>query len=221
MSFNSLSELRSNSNISSLLAEVEKSEKTQYDNNDDKIWKPTADASGSGSATIRFLPAPRGEDLPWVKMFSHGFQGRTGLWYIENSLTTLGQPDPVSEFNSELWKNGTEQDKDVVRKQKRKLDFYANILVIDDPKNPENNGKVFLYKFGKSIFNIITDAMDPEFEDETPIDPFNFWEGAAFRLKFRQVDGYRKYDKSSFDSPSPSIPLPRLLGLTSSSLTKL
>ena len=205
MSFNSLSELRkSRGNYDSLLAEVEKADKPQYSNNDDNIWKPTADAVGNGQAIIRFLPAPQGEDVPWVQIWSHGFKGPTGLWYIENSLTTIQQPDPVSEKNTELWNSGVEANKEIARQRKRKLAYYANILVVQDPGNPENNGKVFLFKFGKKIFDKIKDVMQPEFQDETPINPFDFWEGANFRLKFREVDGFRNYDKSSFD-PSSEI----------------
>ena len=159
------------------------------------------DKTGNGYAVIRFLPAPDGEDLPWVKMYSHGFQGPGG-WYIENSLTTIGQKDPVSEYNRTLWNSGNDKDKEIVRKQKRKLSYYANIYVVKDPANPANDGNVFLFKFGKKIFDKIMAAMQPEFEDETPINPFDFWQGANFKLKIRKVDGYWNYDKSEFDSPS-------------------
>lgn len=168
---------------------------------EDRFWKPETDKSGNGYAVIRFLPAPKGEDVPFVRIWDHGFQGAGG-WYIENSLTTLGQPDPVSEYNSQLWNSGVESNKDIVRKQKRRLNFYANILVITDSANPSNEGKVFLYKFGKKIFDKINDVMNPQFADEDPINPFDFWEGANFKLKIRQVEGYRNYDKSEFDSPS-------------------
>ncbi len=168
---------------------------------DDRLWKPEMDKSGNGYAVIRFLPAPDGEDLPWVKLFSHAFQGPGG-WYIENSLTTVSKKDPVSELNRELWNSGNESDKDVVRKQKRKLSFYANIYVVKDPANPQNEGGVFLYKFGKKIFDKIMDVMQPEFEDETPINPFDFWQGANFKLKLQKKDGFWNYDKSEFDSPS-------------------
>jgi hypothetical protein len=171
---------------------------------DDRFWKPEMDKTGVGSAIIRFLPAPEGEDMPWVKIYSHAFQGPGG-WYIENSLTTIGQKDPVSDHNRELWNTGNEKDKETVRKQKRKLTFYSNIYVIKDPANPQNEGKVFLFKFGKKIFDKITAAMQPEFEDEEPINPFDFWNGANFRLKIRKVEGYWNYDKSEFDSPSPLL----------------
>ena len=167
---------------------------------DDRLWKPEMDKTGNGYAVIRFLPAPDGEDLPWVKMYSHGFQGPGG-WYIENSLTTIGQKDPVSEYNRTLWNSGNDKDKEIVRKQKRKLSYYANIYVVKDPANPANDGNVFLFKFGKKIFDKIMAAMQPEFE-ETPINPFDFWQGANFKLKIRKVDGYWNYDKSEFDSPS-------------------
>ncbi len=185
-----------------LVKEVEKLNNTGSSSGDDRFWKPTMDKSGVGSAIIRFLPAPDGEELPWVKMYSHGFQGPGG-WYIENSLTTMGQKDPVSELNRSLWNTGNPKDQDTVRKQKRKLSYYSNIYVIKDPANPQNEGKVFLFKFGKKIFDKIFNAMQPEFEDETPINPFDFWQGANFRLKIRKVEGYWNYDKSEFDSLSP------------------
>jgi hypothetical protein len=186
------------------MKEVEKLDSPQQSNRgDDREWKPTVDQAGNGYAVIRFLPAPQGEDMPWAQLWNHGFQGPTGKWYIENSLTTLKQTDPVSELNSELWNSGVEANKDVARKQKRRLSYYANILVVEDSGNPSNNGKVFLYKFGKKIFDKIKDAMQPEFQDEDPMNPFDFWDGANFKLKIRQVEGYRNYDKSEFSSVSP------------------
>jgi len=184
-----------------LVKEVEKMSTGGSGGTDERFWKPEMDKTGVGSAIIRFLPAPEGEDLPWVKLYSHAFQGPGG-WYIENSLTTLGQKDPVSEHNRELWNSGSEKDKETVRKQKRKLNYYSNIYVVKDPANPANEGKVFLFKFGKKIFDKILAAMQPEFEDEEPINPFDFWQGANFRLKIRKVDGYWNYDKSEFDSPA-------------------
>ena len=188
---------------SKLVKEVEKMNNTGG-GADDRLWKPEMDKSGNGYAVIRFLPAPDGEDLPWVKLFSHAFQGPGG-WYIENSLTTIGQKDPLGELNRELWNSGNDKDKDTVRKQKRKLSFYANIYVVRDPANPQNEGKVFLYKFGKKIFDKIMDVMQPEFEDETPINPFDFWAGANFKLKLQKKDGFWNYDKSEFDTPSPLL----------------
>jgi len=185
---------------SKLVKEVEKLE-SKGGGADERLWKPEMDKSGNGYAVIRFLPAPDGEDLPWVKLFSHAFQGPGG-WYIENSLTTIGGKDPIGELNRELWNSGSDADKDIARKQKRKLSFYANIYVVKDPANPQNEGKVFLYKFGKKIFDKIMDVMQPEFEDETPINPFDFWKGANFKMKLRKVEGYWNYDKSEFDSPS-------------------
>ena len=184
-----------------LVKEVEKMNTGSSGGADERFWKPEMDKTGVGSAIIRFLPAPEGEELPWVKMYSHAFQGNGG-WYIENSLTTIGQKDPVSEYNRELWNSGSDKDKETVRKQKRKLSYYSNIYVIKDPAHPENEGKVFLFKFGKKIFDKILNAMQPEFEDEEPINPFDFWGGANFRLKIRKVEGYWNYDKSEFDSPS-------------------
>jgi hypothetical protein len=183
-----------------LVKEVEKMSTGGSGGADERFWKPEMDKTGVGSAVIRFLPAPDGEDLPWVKLYSHAFQGPGG-WYIENSLTTLGQKDPISEHNRELWNTGTEANKEIVRKQKRKLSYYSNIYVVKDPAHPENEGKVFLFKFGKKIFDKILNAMQPEFEDEEPINPFDFWGGANFRLKIRKVEGYWNYDKSEFDSP--------------------
>lgn len=169
---------------------------------DDRFWKPEVDKSGNGYAVIRFLPAAEGEDLPWNKYWDHGFKGPTGQWYIENSLTSIGQPDPVSEMNSELWNSGIEANKDIVRARKRRLHYVSNIMVIEDPANPANNGKVFLFKFGKKIFDKIMDVMQPQFADEEPVNPFDFWEGANFKLKIRNVEGYRNYDKSEFASAS-------------------
>ena len=170
----------------------------------DNFWRPEVDKAGNGQATIRFLPASEkdGEDgLPWVKIFSHGFQGPGG-WLIDNCLTTKNQQCPVCEHNSTLWNSGIEANKDVVRKQKRKLNYIANVYIVSDPKHPENEGKIKLFKFGKKIFDKVTEAMNPQFEDETPINPFDMWKGANFKLKIRKVEGYQNYDKSEFDSPS-------------------
>jgi len=169
---------------------------------DDRIWKPTVDKAGNGYAVLRFLPSGEGQELPWVRYWDHGFKGPTGLWYIENSLTSIGQPDPVGELNSRLWNSGIESDKDRARDQKRRLHYVVNMLVLQDPSNPSNEGKVFLYKFGKKIFDKIMDSMQPEFADESPVNPFDFWEGADFKLKIRNVEGYRNYDKSEFAAPT-------------------
>ena len=203
----SFKDLKKQSKLGSLTAklvkEVEKMNNTGG-NTDDRIWKLDVDKSGNGYAVIRFLPAPEGEDLPFVKLYSHAFQGPGG-WFIENSLTTLGQKDPVSEYNSLLWNNGTDAGKETERKQKRKLTYVSNIYVVKDPANPENEGKVFLYKYGKKIFDKLTAAMQPEFEDEEAIDPFDFWQGANFKLKAKNVAGYRNYDSSEFAAPSPLL----------------
>jgi hypothetical protein len=176
----------------------------QQQNNyvDDRFWKPTVDKAGNGYAVIRFLPAPAGEELPWVRFWDHGFQGPGGLWYIENSLTSINQADPVSEMNSVLWNTGREEDKQIARDRKRRLHYVANVQVVTDPSNPANDGKVFLYKFGKKIFDKIMDVMQPQFADESPVNPFDFWAGANFKLKIQQVAGYRNYDKSEFANPS-------------------
>ena len=201
----SLSKLKKSSSLDKLLNAVKEDsapqEKKSY--KDDRLWKPEMDKSGNGYAVIRFLPAVDGEDLPWAKVWNHAFQGPTGQWYIENSLTTIGQKDPVSEHNTRLWNTGLESDKELARKQKRKLQYFANIYVVSDSKHPENEGKVFLYRFGKKIFDKIMEAMQPAFEDEEAINPFDFWKGANFKLKVRKVDGYWNYDKSEFDSVSP------------------
>jgi len=200
-SFSSLKR-SSRNNLQNLMAETNKLAKgNQQGGADDRFWKPEVDKAGNGYAVIRFLPAPNGEDIPWVRVFDHGFQG-IGGWYIENSLTTVGKKDPVSEYNSMLWNSGIEANKEQARKQKRRLKYIANIYVVSDPSNPQNEGKVFLYQFGKKIFDKINDVMNPQFEDETPVNPFDFWEGANFKLKIRNVEGYRNYDKSEFESPS-------------------
>ena len=205
----SLDKLKSTNNLDKLLNAVKEdnkdpSEKKSYV--DERLWKPELDTSGNGYAVIRFLPAIEGEDLPWAKLFSHAFQGPTGQWYIENSRTTLGRgdigKDPASEYNSSLWNSGVETDKEIARKQKRKLSYYSNIYVVSDSKNPHNEGKVFLFRYGKKIFDKLMAAMQPEFEDESPINPFDFWKGANFKLKIRKVDGYWNYDKSEFEAPS-------------------
>jgi len=200
----SLAALKKQSSLDSLLGAAQKESAPQEKKSyvDERIWKPTMDKSGNGYAVIRFLPAPEGEDLPWVKLWNHAFQGPTGQWYIENSLTTMSKNDPVSEYNSKLWNSGIETDKEIARKQKRKLQYYSNINVVSDSANKQNEGKVFLYRYGKKIFDKVMEAMQPAFEDETPVNPFDFWEGANFKLKLRKVDGYWNYDKSEFDAPS-------------------
>lgn len=205
MSFTSLSDLKkSRGGFDKLMKEVEKiANPTNNNQEDNRFWQPEVDKVGNGFAVIRFLPPPKGEDLPWVRIWNHGFQGPTGKWYIEDSLTTIGLPDPVSELNNKLWNSGNEADKDVARAQKRKLVYIANILVVKDPAHPENEGQVKLFRFGKKIFDKIKDVADPQFQDEEPINPFDFWSGANFKLKIRKVEGYRNYDKSEFDAPSP------------------
>ena len=200
----SLAAMKKQNSLDSLLGAAQKESAPQEKKSyvDERLWKPTMDKSGNGYAVIRFLPAPNGEDLPWVKLWNHAFQGPTGQWYIENSLTTLGKNDPVSEYNSKLWNSGIETDKEIARKQKRKLQYYSNIYVVSDSANPQNEGKVFLYRYGKKIFDKVMEAMQPAFEDETPVNPFDFWEGANFKLKLRKVDGYWNYDKSEFDNTS-------------------
>ena len=207
MSFASLKKASSTGNtFARLTKEIEKLNQPTQGNTgaDERLWKPELDKSGNGYAVIRFLPAPDGEDLPFAKVWSHAFKGPGGQWYIENSLTTLGKQDPVSEYNTELWNAAGEgsSERAQARAQKRKLSYYSNIYVVSDPAHPENEGKVFLYKYGKKIFDKLVEAMQPAFADETPIDPFNFWKGADFKLKIRKVDGYWNYDKSEFATPN-------------------
>jgi hypothetical protein len=200
----SFADLKKQSKLGSLteklVKEVEKMNSSSG-SADDRLWKLDVDKSGNGYAVIRFLPAPEGEDLPFVKVYSHAFQGPGG-WLIDNCLTSLNQKCPICEHNSGLWNSGVDANKEVARKQKRKLTYVSNIYVVKDPANPENEGKVFLFKYGKKIFDKISEAMQPEFEDETPIDPFDFWQGANFKLKAKNVAGYRNYDSSEFASAS-------------------
>ena len=199
------SQLKSNGSklYDKILEETNKLQSKNFSKNkDDRFWTPTVGKDGNGYAVIRFLPAPQGEEMPYVQVWNHGFQGPGG-WYIENSLTTLGKKDPVSEFNTRLWNRGDEAGKDQARKQKRRLTYISNIYVVDDPANPDNNGKVFLYRYGKKIFDKIKEAMNPEFKDETAVNPFDLWEGAPLKLKIRKVEGYRNYDKSEFGAAAP------------------
>ena len=202
----SFSDLKKQSKLGSLtqklVKEVEKS--SAVSGADERLWKPSLDKSGNGYAVIRFLPAPDGEDLPWAKVYNHAFQG-SGGWLIDNCLTSVGGKCPVCESNSELWNSGSDANKELARTRKRKLSYYANIYVVKDPANPSNEGQVFLYKFGKKIFDKIMGAMQPEFEDETPINPFDFWEGADFKLKIKKVAGYWNYDSSEFSRQAPLL----------------
>jgi hypothetical protein len=195
---------KSQANIDALSREIDKITKSSESYRDDRFWTPERDKTGNGYAVVRFLPPSEGEDLPWVRLFSHGFQGKGG-WFIENCPTTLGLPCPVCEKNSELWNSGVESDKEIARARKRKLNYISNIYVISDPANKQNEGKVFLYKYGKKIFDKISEKMKPQFEDETPMNPFDFWAGASFKLKIRTVQGYVNYDKSEFDTSSPFL----------------
>lgn len=196
----------SGSSIEKLSKAVESmNSSSSYNDDEDKYWKPEVDKTGNGFYIIRFLPTPpqdSDDGLPWVKYWDHGFQGTSG-WYIEKSLTSIGQQDPISSYNTELWNSGIEANKDLARKQKRRLHYVSNVYIVKDPKHPENEGKVFLFKYGKKIFEKITQAMNPNFEDEVAIDPFDLWTGANFKLKIRKVDGYQNYDLSEFDSSGP------------------
>ena len=199
----SFKEMKKNrmANLESLSKQVEKlAEKPSYE--DERIRKLERDKTGNGYAVIRFLPAPENEDVPWVRVWTHGFKGPGG-WYIENSLTTLGKDDPVSKANTALWNSGIDSDKNIARDRRRKLNYYSNIYVVEDSLNSENEGKVFLFRYGKKIFEKITGVMNPEFQDETPINPFDLWEGANFKIMMRQVDGFPNYDKSEFTDICP------------------
>lgn len=203
MSFSNLKNNRTDvSKLASAAAEMSGTKKTENKYEDTRFWKPSVDEAGNGYAVIRFLPAAEGQELPWVRYFDHFFKGKTGQWYVEKSLTTLNDKDPVSEYNSRLWNSGVESDKDIARAQKRRLHYVSNVLVLSDPANPANEGKVFLYDFGKKIFDKVMDKMQPEFPGEEPINPFDFWTGADFQLKIRNVAGYRNYDKSEFKPQS-------------------
>ena len=201
-SFAQLKRSREN-DLKKLTDELAKVNGGQDRSGEDNYWSPTVDKNGNGSAVIRFLPAPPNEDVPWIRFWDHGFQGPTGQWYIEKSLTTIDQDDPVGEINGALWNTGREEDKETARKQKRRLHFVSNIYVIKDPAKPENDGKVFKYKYGKKIFDKLNDKMNPAFEDEMPLNPFDLWEGANFRLRIRKVEGWQNYDKSDFDEKGP------------------
>jgi hypothetical protein len=200
----SLAQMKKQNSLDALLGAAVAENKTQEKKSyvDERLWKPELDKTGNGYAVIRFLPAVDGENMPWAKLWNHAFQGPTGQWYIENSLTTLNQNDPVSEMNSAYWNSGVESDKEIARRQKRKLQYYSNIYVVSDAKHPEHEGKVFLFRYGKKIFDKIMEAMQPAFDDEVAINPFDFWGGANFKLKIRKVDGYWNYDKSEFEAPS-------------------
>ena len=198
MSFSQLKQNKSSA-FSSLQKELEKS--TKVGTVDERFWKLSTDKAGNGFAVIRFLPAGDGEDMPFVKLYSHAFQGPGG-WYIENSLTTVGKKDPLGEYNRELWNSGDESLKDQVRKQKRKLSYYSNIYVVKDPANPENEGKVFLFRYGKKIHDKIMDVVNgDEIEGREGINPFDFWGGANFKLRAKKVAGYPNYDSSEFQEP--------------------
>ena len=203
--FSKLKSMSGKKSLEALTAELSKvNGNSESKGSDERFWTATVDKAGNGYAVIRFLPSPPDEDVPFVRVFDHGFQGPGG-WYIENSLTTLGKQDPVSEYNSKLWNSGVEANKEIARKQKRRLHFVSNIYVVSDPGNPTNEGKVFLYKYGKKIFDKLNDAMNPQFPGDEPVNPFDLWAGANFKLKIRNVEGYRNYDKSEFDKVTPLL----------------
>jgi len=205
MDFKKLKSQSGKSSLDKLTAELNKISGGQQSDSsaDDRFWYPNVDKAGNGYAVIRFLPAPPDEDVPFVRLFEHGFKGPTGSWYIEKSLTSIGLKDPVGEYNSQLWNSDLESDKEIARKQKRKLHFISNVYVITDQQNPENEGKVFLFKYGKKIFDKLNEVMNPQFQDEDAMNPFDLWAGANFKLKIRNVEGYRNYDKSEFAAAGP------------------
>jgi gp32 DNA binding protein like len=204
MDINTLRKMRNSDfgQISNAFEKIANPQSESKSYTDDRFWKLEGDKAGNGTATIRFLPRVEGDELPWVRIFSHGFQGPTGKWYIENSLTTLNEQDPVSELNTTLWNSGVEANKKIAQNQKRRLSYIANVLIVSDPKHPENEGKVMLFKFGKKIFDKIMDKARPTFEDEKPVNVFDFWEGANFKLRMRKKDGFTNYDESAFMEPS-------------------
>lgn len=204
MSFAELKKNRATS-ITKLAEAAAKVAEGKKNYSDERFWAPVVDKAGNGYAVIRFLPAAEGEDTPWVRYWDHGFKGPTGRWYIENSLSTIGKDDPVGVMNTKLWNSGNDKDKDTVRLRKRRLHYVANIQVISDPANPANDGKQFLFKFGKKIFDKVVDKMQPEFADDVAVNPFDLWTGADFKLKIRNVEGYRNYDKSEFATPTPFL----------------
>lgn len=200
MGFSSLKDLKKNSNIQTLIDQANKMTQGSYAA-DERYWNPTVDKNGNGAAIIRFLPVTKGEEIPFVRLWTHGFKGPTGQWYIENSLTTIGQQDAIAELNTQLWNSGRESDKETARSRKRKLYYISNIYVVKDPASPQNEGKVFLFKYGAKIFEKINNLMNPEFEDQAAVNPFDLWEGANLRLRIKNKDGFRNYDESSFDPP--------------------
>ena len=202
--FSKLKAMSGKKSLEALTSELNKLSGNENKGSDDRFWNPTVDKAGNGYAIIRFLPAPVNEDVPFIRIFDHGFQGPGG-WYIENSLTTINKQDPVSDYNSKLWNSGIEANKEIARKQKRRLSFISNIYVVSDSSNPTNDGKVFLYKYGKKIFEKLNEAMNPQFADEEAVNPFDFWSGANFKLKIRNFEGYRNYDKSEFDKVKPLL----------------
>ena len=202
--FSKLKAMSGKKSLEALTSELNKLSGNENKGSDDRFWTPTVDKAGNGYAIIRFLPAPVNEDVPFIRIFDHGFQGPGG-WYIENSLTTINKQDPVSDYNSKLWNSGIEANKEIARKQKRRLSFISNIYVVSDSSNPTNDGKVFLYKYGKKIFEKLNEAMNPQFADEEAVNPFDFWSGANFKLKIRNFEGYRNYDKSEFDKVKPLL----------------
>lgn len=201
--FAQLKKLSGRTSLETLTSELNKFQTQTDSKKDERFWYPAVDKAGNGYAVIRFLPAPNGEDVPFVRIFEHGFKGPTGSWYIENSLTTIGKQDPVGEYNSQLWNSGLDSDKEIARKQKRKLNFISNVYVVTDQQNPENEGKVFLFKYGKKIFDKLNEVMNPQFADEDAFNPFDLWAGANFKVKIRNLEGYRNYDKSEFAKVGP------------------
>lgn len=201
MGFSSLKDLRKGTSLQTLVDQANKMTQSSF-TPDERYWNPTVDKSGNGSAIIRFLPVTKGEDIPFVRLWTHGFKGPTGQWYIENSLTTIGKQDAIAELNTSLWNSGVESNKTIARNQKRKLYYISNIYVVKDSQAPQNEGKVFLFKYGAKIFEKINNLMNPEFDDQTAVNPFDLWEGANLRLRIKNKDGFRNYDDSSFDSPS-------------------
>lgn len=191
------------SNLQKVKEALDKMNKGGDSYKDGRMWTPTQDDAGNALAVIRFLPSLKADQLPWVKVYTHGFQGSTGRWYIEKCLTTIGADDPVCNYTRKLWNRGDDEGKELARKYKRKLSYYSNVLVVNDPKHPENEGKVFLFRYGAKIFAKITSMMMPELDSDPSVDVFDPDVGANFRLRVKRVAGYANYDDSAFQAPSP------------------
>lgn len=197
--FSSLKQSRESS-LDKLAKEMAKMQKGR--SVDERFWRCETDKAGNGTAVVRFLPAPASEEVPFVRLWHHAFKGPGGAWYFENSLTTIDKQDPVSELNSKMWNEG-DKGKAIARAQKRKLKYITNVYIVKDAAKPENEGKVFLFSFGKKIFDKLNEKMEPAFADDPKLNPFDLWNGANFKLRICKVAGFTNYDNSSFEPAAP------------------